>query len=109
MTSHIKVAVQEIPLAGLDPDERDLVRICDEGSVTVQAWGDPDDPQRPFSHLRDLRFGAMRFEDHGAACACDAFRVFKFSDTLYTVCIQHGLQEVGLLRRNIVNGNGRHK
>ncbi len=80
----------------LTADELDFLRVCDELHVTIQRTPG-------HSEIRDITLGKARYSDRVAADSCTNIRCYKFADTLYTVC-QHGLIELGYLRRELTNG-----
>jgi hypothetical protein len=107
----MKQAVQASPVVSLehlDPEELQLVRLCCEATtVTVHDHGSHAADHYPYSTLRNIVFSGQRYGDKVASCSCSAMRLFKFSDEVYTVCVKHGLQHIGALRREIVNGMAR--
>jgi hypothetical protein len=82
---------------------REIVDLCDEAHVDVQTYRHLSDPGKPFSTLRNIIVRGRRYDDKGAACSCAKLRLFAFGDMAYTVCAEHGLQDIGDLHRDLTN------
>lgn len=93
-----------VPLDSLSFDERDFVKVLDEASH-VDIETSPRATRPTVSLLRSIVVNGRRYHDRGAACACASMRLFTFGDVAYTVCHDHGLQEIGPLRRDYPTNN----
>lgn len=71
-------------------------------NVTVQTHGDLHSTKpRPYSTLRNIVFNGTRYSDKVASCACKEIELYKFGEDCYTRCAEHGVQEIGMLRRDV--------
>lgn len=77
----------------LDPDQVDLVKACEPLDVTIETG-----PGNTL--LRNIHHGRVWYGDKTANCRCAEIVAVHFADECYTLC-QHGLTEIGHLRREM--------
>ncbi len=98
-----------VSLDQLSEQQRELASLMDEASnVSVETYGKTSDHRQPLSTLRNIIIHGRRYEDKVASCSCSALRLFTFGEEAYTVCVEHGLQDIGRLRRDLMNGTARN-
>lgn len=94
-----------VSLDQLSEPQRELANLMDEASnVSVEARGNSTYTHRPLTTLRNIIINGRRYEDKVASCFCASLRLFAFGEEAYTVCAEHGLQDIGRLRRDLTNG-----
>lgn len=57
-----------------------------------------------FSVLRNIIYRGVRYADIGAACGCADLKALILWPMIYTNCQEHGVVEIGYLRREYSNG-----
>lgn len=84
------------------PQPDDVAAFDKARNVTVQTHGDLHGTKpRPYSTLRNIIFSGQRYQDKVASCACATLELYKFGDEAYTRCAEHGVQAIGMLRRDV--------
>lgn len=88
------------------PHPDDVAAFDKARNVTIQTHGDLHSTKpRPYSTLRNIVFNGTRYGDKVASCACSQIELYKFGDEAYTRCQTHGVQSIGLLRRDVAKAH----
>ncbi len=95
-----------VSLDELSYPQKELASLMDEAThVDVHPHNTGSRPL--LTELRGIIFNGIWYSDKVAACSCSSIRLLKFGEVAYTICHDHGLQDIGYLRREITNGHGR--
>ncbi len=86
--------------ASLEPSDLEFLAVCDEVRIgRIRATPG-------LTELTGLMMGTVHYADKSTTCRCVHLRLYKFADNAYTLCAEHGLREIGYLRREF-SQNGR--
>lgn len=83
------------------PPPDDMAAFDKARNVTVETHGDSKSQRPLFSTLRNIIFSGQRYADKVASCACKDIELYKFGEDGYTRCAAHGVQAIGMLRRDV--------
>lgn len=84
------------------PQPDDVAAFDKARNVTVQTHGDSKSQRRIFSTLSNIIFSGQRYADKVASCDCSQIELYKFGEDGYTRCAAHGVQAIGMLRRDVI-------
>lgn len=93
-----------VTLDCLSFDEREIVSLFTEAThADIESYSPARRPL--YSTFRGIIINGRRYGDKVANCACSSMRLFAFGDSAYSVCREHGLQDIGMLRRDYPTNN----